>query len=271
MLIIIYLIQNKEKRMTIQKITKITLLIALVALTRQTCYGAGWYNPRTWWQGNREDSAGSQKSPGDLPWKDALETQAGLDDLPNELILSIAQNLDPKSLMRMAQVNKRFKEVIKTLPQYELLKTHRGNLLEALIFAIKNKMPEMVDYLARHGANEPDADGNTVLHLAAYKGNAEAVRALLEKGALVNRTNNSGQTPLMLTIRGEIDRYGTGIMQVVPLLLAAGADVNIRDNENHTADHYLDVLEYNAAGIQGMVVDALKQMIPKPTGEQLGG
>lgn len=68
---------------------------------------------------------------------------------------------------------------------------------------------EMFD-LARSGATEPlsahidagvpsdltDADGNTLLMLAAYHEHADTVRTLLDLGADVNRLNDRGQSPL---------------------------------------------------------------------------
>lgn len=38
--------------------------------------------------------------------------------------------------------------------------------------------------------------GNTLLMLAAYNGNADLTRGLVEKGADVNRVNDRGQSPL---------------------------------------------------------------------------
>jgi ankyrin repeat protein len=53
--------------------------------------------------------------------------------------------------------------------------------------------------------------------LAAYHGNAAAVRALLAHGADVNRINDRGQTPLAGAVfKGE--------REIVTALLAAGAD-----------------------------------------------
>jgi len=62
-----------------------------------------------------------------------------------------------------------------------------------------------------------DAQGNTLLMLAAYHGQAEAVSALVERGGDVNRVNDRGQSPLAGAIfKGED--------AVVAVLRAAGAD-----------------------------------------------
>ncbi|MGI8949347.1 MAG: ankyrin repeat domain-containing protein [Ornithinimicrobium sp.] len=62
-----------------------------------------------------------------------------------------------------------------------------------------------------------DAQGNTLIMLAAYHGHAETVRALAASGADVDRLNDRGQSPLAGAVfKGEDD--------VVRVLLAAGAD-----------------------------------------------
>lgn len=63
---------------------------------------------------------------------------------------------------------------------------------------------------------------NEELILAARKSNAEAVKALLAKGADVNARTEYGATPLFFAC----DR---GNAEVVKLLLDAGADINVKD------------------------------------------
>jgi ankyrin repeat protein len=64
-----------------------------------------------------------------------------------------------------------------------------------------------------------DSDGNTLLMLAAYHGQAEAVAALLKRGADPNRRNSRDQSPVAGALfKGEDD--------VVRLLVQAGADLN---------------------------------------------
>lgn len=65
-----------------------------------------------------------------------------------------------------------------------------------------------------------DAHGNTLLMLAAYHGQGNAVTALVERGADVNRLNDRGQSPLAGAVfKGEDT--------IVWLLLDAGADVDL--------------------------------------------
>src|SRR5690606_18688449 len=67
------------------------------------------------------------------------------------------------------------------------------------------------------GAEDPmrrDARGNTPLHLAAIRGDGDAVEELLARGADPNAVNQARATPL---------HYGTGSERIVRALLQAGA------------------------------------------------
>lgn len=66
----------------------------------------------------------------------------------------------------------------------------------------------------------PDADGNTVLMLAAYHGQQETVSELIGRGADVDALNARGQSPLAGALfKGEDD--------IVAALVAAGADLDL--------------------------------------------
>lgn len=62
-----------------------------------------------------------------------------------------------------------------------------------------------------------DADGNTLLMLAAYHGHAETVTALASAGADPNALNNRGQSPLAGAVFKAEDA-------VIEALVRAGAD-----------------------------------------------
>lgn len=73
-----------------------------------------------------------------------------------------------------------------------------------------------------------DADGSTLLMLAAREGHARVVEYLIEQKAVVNRRNKFGDTALMgACIKGKLD--------VVKLLLDHGAEIN---PEGWTPLHY---------------------------------
>ena len=75
-------------------------------------------------------------------------------------------------------------------------------------------------FVSAFGADDPkarDARGNTPLHTAAFRNDAEAVEDLLARGADANATNHARATPL---------HYGTGSERIVRALLQAGAGVD---------------------------------------------
>jgi ankyrin repeat protein len=88
-------------------------------------------------------------------------------------------------------------------------------------FARAGDTPSLLQYLsAGIPANLTNHKGDTLLMLAAYHGNAETVRALIEKGADVNAINDRGQSP----IAGAVFK---GYDEVVKVLVEEGrADVH---------------------------------------------
>lgn len=91
--------------------------------------------------------------------------------------------------------------------------------------------PEAVRILLAAGA-DPNAkrdDGATALIMAAQKGRAEVVEALINGDADVNaKTSPEGYTALILASQN-------GYSKVVQALLSAGADVNAKRYDGATA------------------------------------
>jgi len=72
----------------------------------------------------------------------------------------------------------------------------------------------------RRSAGDPLADGTTALHLAAFRGNREAVETLIRAGAAVDATDDNGIAPLALA-------SANGDEAIATLLLNAGARPNL--------------------------------------------
>lgn len=69
--------------------------------------------------------------------------------------------------------------------------------------------------------------GNTPLHVAATRGDRNAVRLLLEAGADPNAAGERGCTPLHLALEGQH-------VQVVRMLVAAGGQLDTRNHDGVT-------------------------------------
>lgn len=106
---------------------------------------------------------------------------------------------------------------------------------------------QLVALLAQHGF-DPDSSlndrGDCLLGLACASPNGRGagrdsvidmvVEEAIRLGADVNRKNNAGQTPLMLSCTGNFRT----MEEVQTALLEAGADVTLRDVQGNTALHY---------------------------------
>nr|WP_309696492.1 ankyrin repeat domain-containing protein [Armatimonas sp.] len=96
---------------------------------------------------------------------------------------------------------------------------------------------ESVRFLLQKGANPntPDADGSTVLGRAIEEDHLDVVRLLIAKGAKVNAAPQGGEMkgipPLVFAALGRN-------VQIVELLIRAGADVKATDPLGNTALHW---------------------------------
>lgn len=97
----------------------------------------------------------------------------------------------------------------------------------ALMLASLRGQTQLVERLLKRGAaiNRP---GWSPLHYAAAAPEEDALRLLLERGAVVDARSPNGTTALMMAAQ-----YGSS--ESVNLLLARGADVNLRNDLQLTA------------------------------------
>jgi uncharacterized protein len=143
-----------------------------------------------------------------------------------------------------------------------LLMLSSGVFGGALVDAAKLADASAVRALIAKGTavDEPDADGSTALHWAAYVDDLESARALLAAGADVNAATDLGVTPLWAAaqngaaltrllldagarpnaalLSGETPLMAaarSGLADVAELLLGRGADVDARAGRGQTA------------------------------------
>ncbi|XP_062609752.1 ankyrin repeat and SOCS box protein 8-like isoform X2 [Saccostrea cucullata] len=104
----------------------------------------------------------------------------------------------------------------------------------ALMYAVQEKNLAIVQAIVDAGADVSlkDVKGGTALEICLLSGgrtaNTDIVKALLQAGSDPNAENLYKATPLMLAA-------GTGQLEVINLLLDAGADINHEDNKGKTA------------------------------------
>ena len=108
-----------------------------------------------------------------------------------------------------------------------------------LVFAIQRDPPdkdfarrqmEVIKLLLSRKANPSlkDADGNTVIHYAARQRNVDVLKMMLALGVPADGRNKDGATPLFVAASDGREP------QNVQALIAAGADVNAKDNYGRT-------------------------------------
>lgn len=84
--------------------------------------------------------------------------------------------------------------------------------------------------------NEPNAYGNTPLHVACYNGQDVVVNELIDCGANVNQVNEKGFTPLHFAAAST---HGALCLE---LLVCNGADVNIKVGVSKAILSHLKIL-----------------------------
>lgn len=111
-------------------------------------------------------------------------------------------------------------------------KNNTGNT--PFLHASGNSTIEVVTKLIAHGAdiNAKNRLNETALHRAiSHNNNAnnalKFVNLFISKKLAINAKNNDGTTPLHLAV-------ATSRIKIITKLLAAGANVNAKDNQNHT-------------------------------------
>lgn len=114
--------------------------------------------------------------------------------------------------------------------------------------------PDLAKLLIKYGMDVKGADnnGNTPLHVAAYKGSTDIAQLLIEKGANVNAPNGRGETPLVMVAHGSYMNKNS--LDVAKLLIEKRANINAKNNNGETPLY---------AAVNNRSIDLIKLLIEK--------
>uniref|UniRef100_A0A671QZM7 KN motif and ankyrin repeat domains 1b n=1 Tax=Sinocyclocheilus anshuiensis TaxID=1608454 RepID=A0A671QZM7_9TELE len=185
----------------------------------------------------------------------------------SEKMLSACQTLEVHLNGRKVISNRELRSCLSTVQQewfcVSSQKRACPQIVEDFLFACRHVSPEVLCYVA----NMADQNGNKALHYSVSHSNFSIVNILLAAGVCnVDHQNKAGYTPIMLASlaavetkddmmvvqelfgRGDVNAKASqagqtalmlavshGRLDMVRALLAAGAEVNIQDDEGSTA------------------------------------
>ena len=188
--------------------------------------------------------------------------------LPNEILLSVAENLSAKDLSRFLSTSRQLSSLLAprlrnlalqnvgTLTALQWAAIHGHALLAELAIsngakvdehypnyfkwsghtplhrAARKDYPDVIRVLAKHGAriDVRDIDFQTPLHCAAWHQSPGAIQALLELGADTACFDNSGKSPAHIAAR-------KGPIDCMKLFVDAGLDLSFNDARGGTVLH----------------------------------
>jgi len=141
-------------------------------------------------------------------------------------------------------------------PRTDLNATNPANETALMYLAVAGQT-ERAKALISRGA-QVNRLGWTPLHYAASKGNLDTAKLLLSHKAMVNAPSPEGTTPIMMAAF-------SGEMPMVQLLLNAGADITTRNLKGQNA------VDWAIAGKQTWLADDLKPMVAAAQAKRAGG
>jgi ankyrin repeat protein len=109
--------------------------------------------------------------------------------------------------------------------------------------AVQNKNNlGMIKFLVRKGADIKaiDKNENSVLHIASFFGNTEAIKYFIYLDLDLNIKDNKGETPLFKALNYSLrdDSKTKNCFDFVEFLITLGADINIQDKDGNTPLYY---------------------------------
>ena len=151
-----------------------------------------------------------------IPW------EVWISSSPLSPIHRAAENGDVTSIKRELDSG-----VSVDLPTLNVAYTSDGTT--PLMLACNHGQDEVVELLIEKGANimARNSDGGIALHDSVYR-DSDSTLLLLKAGATIDTQSTNGLTPLMIAAM-----YGP--LSQVEVLLAAGADLHLKDDEGNSA------------------------------------
>jgi ankyrin repeat protein len=172
------------------------------------------------------------------PYMGSLLTQAAVHGRIDIIKLLLAHGADPNSAgnqgLLVAAINSGKLSVVQLLMEAgarvrDFSRKSSGE--DVLVAAIWKGNPKILKYLLDHGADPNGIDainGGTAIQLAAIRGDVDVMQMLLAAGADINHRNHNGMTALMLACQ-------EGQIKAAEFLLAHGADPRYKDKHGRTA------------------------------------
>lgn len=120
------------------------------------------------------------------------------------------------------------------------------NMIDTVIRAAKNGDLPRLRRIKKESLLVTDANGWSPLHHAAAHGQSTTLRWLCQQELPLNQQTTLGMTPLMVACRN------AATDACIKILLTAGADIHIKDNDNANALHHA-ILSDNIRSIKPLV------------------
>lgn len=122
--------------------------------------------------------------------------------------------------------------------------------------AVRNNSVSVVTLLLTAGANPDALDRHLVTPIfeASHRGNALVVRLLLASNAKLKLLHLHGLTPLMLAANGSVNNSTDRHAKTVVELVAAGADLYVRDDRGRNALELM-MKDHRRAGTFAELID----------------